>query len=68
MATGHVPYSANSLGINKSRRRTVVSYERELSRRRHSEIELRRSLARGEVLLRQKEGLIQHHALLGQEV
>jgi two-component sensor histidine kinase len=69
MATGHAPYSAESSGINfKSlHRRTVVSYERELSRRRHSEIELRRSLARREALLRQKEALIQHQVLLGQE-
>jgi two-component sensor histidine kinase len=69
MATGHLPYRADSLEINfKSRhRRTVVSYERELSRRRHSEIELRKSLVRGEVLLRQKEALVQHQALLGQE-
>jgi two-component sensor histidine kinase len=69
MATGHSPYSVESSGINvKSRRgRTVVSYERELSRRRHSQIELRKSLARREALLRQKEALIQHQALLGQE-
>jgi two-component system, sensor histidine kinase PdtaS len=69
MATGHSPYSTDSLAINfRSRhRRTEVSYERELSRRRHSETWLRRSLARREALLRQKEELIQRQALLGQE-
>ncbi len=69
MATAHSPYGTDSLAINsKTRhRRTAVSYERELSRRRHSEIELRRTLARRERLLRQKEELIHHQALLGQE-
>jgi two-component system, sensor histidine kinase PdtaS len=68
MATGQSPY-AESSGINlKSHHgRTVVSYERELSKRRHSEIELRKSLVRREALLRQKEALVQQQALLGQE-
>jgi two-component system, sensor histidine kinase PdtaS len=69
MATGHLPYSAESSGINfKSRhRRTAVSYECELSKLRHSEIELRKSLVRRKALLRQKEALVQHQTLLGQE-
>ncbi len=69
MASAHSPYGVDSVAISSKSRhcRTVVSYERDLSRRRHSEIELRRILARRERLLRQKEELIQHQTLLGQE-
>ena len=47
--------------------RTVASYERELIRRRRTENWLRQTLAQAEALLRQKDGLIQQQALLGQE-
>ena len=54
--------------IVKSREhRTVASYERELIRRRRTEIGLRRTLARDEALLRQKDGLIQQQAVFSQE-
>ncbi len=48
-------------------RRTSASYERELLRRRRTEIGLRQALARDEALLRQKDGLIQQQAVFSQE-
>jgi two-component system, sensor histidine kinase PdtaS len=48
-------------------RRTVASYERELTRHRHTEIRLREALAREDALLRQKDELIQQQAVLSEE-
>jgi two-component sensor histidine kinase len=48
-------------------RRTIASYERELTRHRLLEIGLRTSLARDEALLRQKDELIRQHDILSQE-
>jgi two-component system, sensor histidine kinase PdtaS len=48
-------------------RRTVASYERELTRHRRSEIRLREALAREDALLRQKDELIQQQAVLREE-
>ena len=48
-------------------RRTVASYERELTRHRRTEIGLREALAREEALLCQKDELIRQQAVLSQE-
>jgi two-component sensor histidine kinase len=48
-------------------RRTVASYERELTRHRLTESLLRAALAREEVLLGQKDELIRHQDVLGKE-
>ena len=53
--------------VESREHRTVASYERELIRRRRTEIGLRRTLARDEALLRQKDGLIQQQAVFSQE-
>src|SRR5438874_2652112 len=47
--------------------RTVASYERELDSRRSTERRLRDALAREEILLRQKDELIQQQTLLNKE-
>ncbi len=47
--------------------RTIARYERELIRHRRMEIALRQALAREEVLLSQKDELIQQEAVLSQE-
>ena len=47
--------------------RTVASYERELDLRKSTERRLRDALAREEVLLRQKDALIQQQELLNKE-
>ena len=57
-----------SIAIFKSpERRTVASYERELTRHRCTEIRLREALAREEALLRQKDELIQQQEVLSKE-
>ena len=57
-----------SITIFKSpERRTVASYERELTRHRRTEIRLREALAREEALLRQKDELIQQQTVLSKE-
>jgi hypothetical protein len=48
-------------------RRTVASYERELTRHRLTESLLRAALAREEVLLGQKDELIRHQDVLRKE-
>ena len=48
-------------------RRTVASYERELTKRRRTEIGLRELLAHDEALLGQKDELIQQQTVLSQE-
>ena len=53
--------------FESSERRTVASYERELTKLRFTEIQLRGSLAREEALLRQKDELIQQQEILSQE-
>ena len=68
-----VEYSLHGAGtppstlFRSSERRTVASYEQELRRHRRTESGLREALAREEILLCQKEELIQHQAVLSQE-
>jgi len=68
-----VEYSLHGAGTRPSalfrspERRTVASYEQELRRHRRAESGLREALAREEALLRQKDELIQHQAVLSQE-
>jgi two-component sensor histidine kinase len=64
------PSSANSpqnVVFESRERRSVGSYERELIRRRRTEVELRQTLAREEALLSQKEELLQQQAVFSQE-
>jgi two-component system, sensor histidine kinase PdtaS len=53
--------------IDGQEHRTVESYERELTRRRRTEIQLREALAREHALLRKKDAMIQQMAVLRQE-
>jgi len=53
--------------IDGHEQRTVESYERELIRRRRTEIQLREALAREEALLHQKDELIRQMVVLHQE-
>jgi two-component sensor histidine kinase len=48
-------------------RRTIASYERELTRHRRAEIRLRAALAREKALVHQKDELIEHQQVLGEE-
>ena len=48
-------------------RLTVESYERELTRRKRTEIQLREALAREQALLRKKDAMIQQMVVLRQE-
>ena len=63
------PQRANPLNIvfENSELRTVASYKRELVRHRRTESGLREALAREEVLLGQKDALIQQQTVLRQE-
>src|SRR5437868_1539997 len=62
----HLPHSADSPAViivdgqivDGQEHRTVESCERELTRRRRTEIQLREALAREEALLHQKDELI----------
>jgi two-component sensor histidine kinase len=47
--------------------RTVANYERELTEHRNTELELREALARDEVLIRQKDEIIQQQKVLSQD-
>ena len=70
MTVEYSPSKASSLPhvIFESReRRTVASYERELTRHRRTEIGLRELLARDEALLGQKDELIQQQTVLSEE-
>ncbi len=70
MSVEHVPHSADSPPngmFESSERRTIASYERELTRHRGTEIRLREALAREETLLRQKDELIRQQEVLGEE-
>jgi len=70
MTIEYSPSSANSLPhvfFESRERRTVASYERELTRRRRTEIGLRELLAQDEALLCQKDELIQQQTVLSQE-
>ena len=59
---------SRSIAIFKSpERRTVASYERELTRHRRTEIGLREALAREDALLREKDELIRQQTVLGEE-
>ena len=59
---------SHSIAIFKSpERRTVASYERELTRHRRTEIGLREALAREDALLREKDELIRQQTVLGEE-
>ena len=66
----HLPHGADSppvIIIEDQGYRTVESCERELIRRRRTEIQLREALAREEALLHQKDELIRQQAVLSQE-
>jgi two-component system, sensor histidine kinase PdtaS len=70
MTVEYSPRGAKSspIGIfERQERRTVASYERELTRHRRTESRLREALAREEALLGQKDKLIQQQAVLSQE-
>ncbi len=70
MTVEYSPSSANSpphVFFESRERRTVASYERELTRRRRTEIGLRDLLAQDEALLCQKDALIQQQTVLSQE-
>ena len=70
MAIQYWPDSADSpphVSYDIHERRTAVSYERELIRRRRTEIGLREALAREEALLGEKDKLIRQQEILSQE-
>ena len=70
MAIEHLPYSTDSPPntiFQSPERRTVASYERELTKHRCTEIRLREALTREEALLRQKDELIQQQEVLRNE-
>ena len=70
MAIEYSPHGAGtppSTLFRRPERRTVASYEQELARHMRTESGLREALAREEILLCQKEELIQHRAVLSQE-
>jgi two-component system, sensor histidine kinase PdtaS len=70
MTIEHLPHSADSppnTAFVYPEQRTIGSYERELTKYRHTEIWLRETLARDKALLRQKDTLIQQQAVLSQE-
>jgi two-component sensor histidine kinase len=55
------------LGFESAERRTVASYERELAAHKATESELRKALARDQVLLRQKDDSIRQQKMLTEE-
>ena len=70
MTIEHFSYSADpppNTIFESPERRTVASYERELTRLRCREIGLREALARKEALVRQKDELIQQQEVLSRE-
>jgi two-component sensor histidine kinase len=70
MPLGTVPLSArvsSLLGFADTERRTAASYERELAEHRVTESELRKAVARDEVLLRQKDNSIRQQKMLTEE-
>jgi len=70
MTIEYSPSSAAATSIPRfesRERRTVASYERELTRRRRTEIGLREALAREDALLRQKDALIEQQQVLSEE-
>jgi hypothetical protein len=54
--------------FDSSERRTVASYERELTEHRNTEIRLRQALAQHQILLVQKDKAIRQQEVLNQEV
>jgi two-component sensor histidine kinase len=68
-----VEYSSRTTGpavnvaLEEPDRRTIASYERELTRQRRTEIGLREALVREGLLLREKDELIQQQAVLSEE-
>ena len=70
MTIEYSPSSATAPSISRfesQERRTVASYERELTRHRRMEAGLRETLAREEALLRQKDELIEQRQVLSEE-
>ena len=63
----HGPGTPPSTLFRSPGRRTVARYEQELRRHRRTESGLREALAREEILLCQKDELIQNQAVLSQE-
>jgi len=70
MSVRMLPHSVDApLGtiLGSCERRSVASYECELTVRRHTENRLRRALVKNRALLRQKDELIQNERLLSRE-
>jgi two-component system, sensor histidine kinase PdtaS len=70
MPLGTVPFSTRVsalFGFEGPERHTVASHERELTAHKATEPELRRALARGQVLLRQKDASIRQQKMLTEE-
>jgi two-component sensor histidine kinase len=70
MPLGNIPLSARvstQVGFESPERRTAASYQRELAEHRATESELRKTLARDEVLLRQKDVSIRQQKMLNEE-
>jgi two-component sensor histidine kinase len=70
MPLGTVPLSARIatlVGLQNPERRTAASYEGELAAHRATESELRKALARDEVLLREKDVSIRQQKMLTEE-
>jgi two-component system, sensor histidine kinase PdtaS len=63
----HGAVSLSNMMFEVPERRTVASYERELTRHRRAGIRLRAALAREKALVHQKDELIQHQQVLGKE-
>ena len=71
MTIEYLPQSTDSLPIinyESTERRTVASCKRKLAAYRLTEIRLRETLARSEILLRQTDELIQNQALLSKKL
>lgn len=70
MPLGNIPLRARVstlLGFENPERRTVESYQRELAALKATESELRKALARDQVLLRQKDNSIRQQKVLTEE-
>ena len=70
MTIEHLPHRTDAppiVAIQGPECRTVASCKRRLAAQRLTEIRLRAALARNEILLRQKDALIQNQALLSKE-
>jgi len=70
MPLGNIPFServSSLLGFERMERLTVASYERKLAAHEATETELRKALARDQVLIRQKDNSIRQQKMLTEE-